>query len=362
MSEIIKNILEKQTQPENNAAKIMPSYPFLVWENDDQLGQLENILSILRQSKTGLKLINDAQKHKTEIRLDPSMRAYGSYDEVSNNLKVNANCDLNRQVGTMAHELRHAQQFQKGILMDAYLDTPKCYIQNQSVIEADASATATAVCFELALNGNDKPLESLREKDPHIVNPFQNQVVKNGKIDASAYQAAFKGWFTDYSTRDCYDSLYIKMIRQRFKNATKEDENKKFERVVPVNDIVQKVCSFGEKAYLSAKETQNFFDSQDACSVSFERFNAVYAFCYSKFNFDWKKTQEDVMKEKLGLFSRPHYGYMPPKVVPELLPLSPLDLKKILAAEKFITAQQENKNQKIQKQINPILLKNTKTR
>lgn len=335
MAEKIESVAENK----NN----VPSYPFLVWENQEDFCRLEEILACLRQSKTGRRLIADAEKHQTAIRLDSGMRAYGSYDEVANNLKINARCDLNRQVGTMAHEMRHAQQFQKGILMDACLDNPKCYIQNQSVIEADASATAAAVCYELALTGNDKPLEALREKDPHIVNPFQNQAVNGGLSDGSAYKAAFKGWFTDYWTRDCYDALYIKMVRQRLQNCTREEENKKFERDVPVNDIVQKVCTCNEKPYLSEKETREFFNTQDACTVSFERFNNIYGNCCMKFKFDWNKSTEENMKEHFGLYCRPHAGYMPSKIVPEALPIPSIASRQADAAEKIAAAKRERK-------------------
>ena len=130
---MIQNVesFENQNRIVNEQKKSI--YPFLVYENQNDLDRLEKILACLKQSETGRQLIADAEKHQTTIKLDSGMRAYGSYDEVSNNLKINAASDLHRQVGTMAHELRHAQQFQKGILMDAYLDTPKCYIQNQSV-------------------------------------------------------------------------------------------------------------------------------------------------------------------------------------------------------------------------------------
>ena len=324
------------------------SYPFLVCENQEQKQKLEEILFFVASCKTGKKLIDDAIKHNTVISLDPAIRAYGSYDEVKNILKINEKSGLHQQIATMAHELRHAQQFQNGILMDAYLDHPKCYIQNQAVIEADASACATAVCFQLAVKGYQEPLEALRQKDPHIVNPFQNQVALNKKIDEKAYAAAFKGWFSDYSTRDAYDSLYIKMVRQRFKNASREDEEKKFERVVSVNDIVKSVCSCDGKTYLSEKQTADFFSTQDACSVSFERFNAIYANCCSKFNFDWTKPQDEVMKEKLGLVPRPHSGYMPAKVVPEPMPIPFIDLKQAEAADKIAAA-------KVKRQINPLL-------
>ncbi len=340
MSEVISTAFENQQSATPVKQGAEPSYPYLVYESQEDLDRLEAALTELRKTKTGAKLIDDATEHKTPIRLDRAMRAYGSYDEVTNNLKLNANNDENRMVGTLAHELRHAQQFQKGILLDAYLDTPKTYIQNQAAIEADASATSCAVCYELALQGNDKPLEALRQKDPHFVNPFQNAAVKGGLVDGSAYQAAFKGWFTDYMTRDSYDILYIKMARQRRSNCTREEEDKKFERVVPVTDVVEKVCTCNGKPYMSRKETEEFFSTPDASTVSFERFNNIYANCYQKFDLKYSD-MENEMKNKLGLTVRPHSNYMPRPPKTEPLPIPTVENRQALAAEKIAAAKQE---------------------
>lgn len=296
-------------------------YPVIQAADENEESRIKAVMDEMAKSKIGKQLIADAVEHKTTVAFDGAMRAYGSYDEVKNHLRLNPTSSHDRLVGTLSHELRHAQQFQKGILLDALLDTPKSYIQNQAAIEADASATSCAVCYELALQGNEKPLESLREKDPHFVNPFQNAAVKGGFENGEAYKAAFKGWFTDYCTRDSYDCLYVKMVRQRKSNCTREDEEKAFMREVPVNDIVQKVCTCNGKPYLSEKETREFFSTDDAKTVSFERFNNIYANCYRPYKLDYSKGQKDEMKNKLDLVMRPHFTYMPKSVIPEPLPL-----------------------------------------
>lgn len=340
MSEVISNAFENQQTVTPVKKDVEPSYPYLVYESQQDLDRLEAALTELRKTKTGAQLIADATEHKTPIRLNGAMRAYGSYDEVTNDLKINANNDENRMVGTLAHELRHAQQFQKGILLDAYLDTPKTYIQNQAAIEADASATSCAVCYELALQGNDKPLEALRQKDPHIVNPFQNAAVKGGLSDGSAYQAGFKGWFTDYCTRDSYDILYIKMTRQRRSNCTREEEDKKFERVVPVADVVEKVCTCNGKPYMSRQETEEFFSTPDASTVSFERFNNIFGNCCMKFGLKYGD-MENEMKNRLGLTMRPHFDFMPRPPKTEPLPIPTIASRQAQAAEKIAAAKQE---------------------
>lgn len=296
-------------------------YPVIQAADENEESRIKAVMDEMAKSKIGKQLIADAVEHKTTVAFDGAMRAYGSYDEVKNHLRLNPTSSHDRLVGTLSHELRHAQQFQKGILLDALLDTPKSYIQNQAAIEADASATSCAVCYELALQGNEKPLESLREKDPHFVNPFQNAAVQGGFENGEAYKAAFKGWFTDYCTRDSYDCLYIKMVRQRKSNCTREEEDKAFKREVPVNDVVQKVCTCNGKPYLSEKETREFFGTDDAKTVSFERFNNIYGNCWRTHKMDYTKDQNEEMKNKLDLLMRPHFTFMPRSVVPEPLPL-----------------------------------------
>lgn len=343
MSEDLKTAFDAGKTAEDKKGK-EPSYPFFAYESESELERLENVFSELKKTKTGRQLIADAEAHQTTVKLESGMRAYGSYDEVKNIVKLNPTSDHNRLVGTAAHELRHAQQFKNGILLDAYLDMPKCYIQNQAVIEADACATATQVCYDLAVQGNPAPLESLREKDAHIVNPFQNAAVQGGLADGSAHRAAFYGWFTSYSTRDCYDINYCKMFRQRFKNATREEEKIKLERDVPVTETVEKVCSMADgKSYLDKKEAEVFFNTQDAGTISFERFNNVYSELYFKYNLDYKLGTDKAM-EQFGLYPRPHSSYMPSPVVPEPLPIPTKESRQAEAAQKIASLKEDKKD------------------
>ncbi len=314
------------------------NYPFLQG-NKAEIEQMTAVLRDLSKCETGKRLIDEAIEHQTTICFDGAMRAYGSYDEVKNVLRLNPSSSKDRLVATAAHELRHAEQFQKGILLDALLDTPKSYLQNQAVIEADASTTATLACYELAMKGNAKPLETLREKDPHIVNPFQNAAVQGGLENGEAQRAAFKGWFTDYSTRDCYDSLYLKMYEQRLRNASYAEQDKSLLREVPVEQTVAAVCSMSDgKPYLSEKETKEFFSDPDRSTVSYSSFEKTYMYLFRRFRLDYSLEAEGNMK-KFGLTMRPSSSYMPRSVVPEPLPLpTSVEARQAAAAEKIAAA------------------------
>ncbi len=327
MSEELQKAFETQglAGTENTA----PSYKHLVYESEAELKALEALLTDLRKTKLGAELIADAEKYGTQIGFVSGMRAYGSFDEVTKRVKLNPNNGHDCLVGTLAHELRHSQQFMNGVVLDAYLDTPKSYVQNQGIIEADASTAACEVVYDLAVYENKVgPLEKLREKDPHIVNPFQNAMVRGDGVSGGAHKAAFFGWFTNYSTRDCYDINYIKMYQQRRRNASRAEDDIKLEREVPRTQTAEQACRFDGKPYLSGKEVEEFFKTDDACSISFERFNNVYSELYFKYNLDYKRGTEAVMKEDFGLTVRPHSSYMPRPVVPEPLPLPEVSFAK----------------------------------
>ncbi len=49
------------------------------------------------------------------------------------------------------------------------------------------------------------------------------------------------------------------------------------------------------------------------------------------------------MQERLGLYSRPHSGYMPAKVVPEVLPIPDIAARQAEAAEKIAAVKKEKK-------------------
>lgn len=306
------------SSPKPAATKgVQPSYSHLVYENDADLQLMESVLAELRKTKLGKQLISDAEKYGTTIEMSSGMRAYGSFDEFTKRIRLNPSSSKDGLVGTLAHELRHSQQFQKGLELDALLDTPPSYIHNQGIIESDACVAATEICYELATQGNDKPLEDLRQKDPHIVNPFQNAALNGGLENGEAHKAAFYGWFTDYWTRDAYETNYCSMYRQRYSRSSREESDKKMTRSVSVEKTAALVCTSGGKPYVG-KEVKDFFASEDMRTVSFERFNMIYSRVWSDPDVDYKEGADAVMMKKFGLKQRPHASYMPRRKEPEL--------------------------------------------
>lgn len=312
-----------------------PSYKHLIYNSPSELKLLEGVLDEMRKTKLGRELIADAEAYGTTVEMSSGMRAIGSFDEFTKKIRLNASYGKDELIGTLSHEMRHSQQFQKGLPFDALLDTPTSYIQNQTIIEADASVAATEVCYELATQGNAAPLEALRKKDAHIVNPFQNEAIQGNLANGGAHKAAFYGWFTDYFMRDAYENNYCKMYQQRYSKSSREESDKKMTRTVPVRETIDMVCQYGGKPYLG-KEADAFFASEDMHTVSFERFNIIYGRIWSDPDVDYKEGADAAMMKKFGLKQRPHYGYMPSTKPPELLgPVPTVESRQAEAAQKI---------------------------
>lgn len=140
--------LSKALNPPPHAAELPVSdkpYPFL----DDASPVLCEAVKILQKSKTGRELLECAAAYGTKINTECLNASYGSFNDETKQIFIAAGSDKNRMVITLAHELRHSQQFQNGVLLSAYADRPKDYLQSQGVIEADANVMACQVGWEL---------------------------------------------------------------------------------------------------------------------------------------------------------------------------------------------------------------------
>lgn len=342
--------------PEMPAAQaVKPSYKHLVYKTNEELELLESVLAEIRKTKLGKQLIADAEAYGTTIEITSGMRAYGSFDEFTKQIRLNANGDKDSLVGTLAHEMRHSQQFQKGLRFHALYDTPTSYIQNQTVIEADASVAATELCYDLATQGNSAPLEALRKKYAHIVNPFQNEAIKGNLANGGAHKAAFYAWYTDYFMRDAYETNYCKMYTQLYRNSSREESDQKMTRTVPVRETIDLVCQYNGKPYLG-KEADDFFASEDMHTVSYERFNMIYGRIWMDPDVDYKEGPDAAMMKKFGLKQRPHFSYMPSKKAPELLgPVPTIESRQAQAARKIAEAKTAKAAPQTAQVVNKIL-------
>ena len=77
----------------------------------------------------------------------------------------------------VSHELRHSQQFMKGIELDPLIDTPASFIKKQTLIEADAYMTSFIVAWQLKEKNMPEAWEELSQNPSIAFKKFRNNFV-----------------------------------------------------------------------------------------------------------------------------------------------------------------------------------------
>ncbi len=273
-------------------------YPFL----DDTSPALCEAVKILQKSKTGRELLDCAAAYGTKINTECLNASFGSFNDETKQIFIAAGSNKNRMVITLAHELRHSQQFQNGVLLSAYADRPKDYLQSQGVIEADANVIACQVGWELQQQGINEPMEEFKKEDRDVVSAFLKAAEKGGVENGTAHAKAFYAWFDDLSLRECYEKNYLRNFECHKRKATREEQMTCLQRRVPVADNIEKVCKFGGKVYLDAKEAEDFFKKPQQSSVTHETYWAIFRNTRDALNLGFSAPAEEVM-EKAGGFT-----------------------------------------------------------
>lgn len=325
------SISQAFTPPEakENSVSDKP-YPFIA----DNSEKLYRAVKILQKSETGRRLLADAEKYETKIALHPLKASHGSFNDETRQIYINEGSNEDRTVITLAHELRHSQQFQNGVLLSAYADRPKDYLQSQGVIEADANVIACQVGWELQQAGIPEPLAELKKEDRNVVSAFVTEAEKGGIESGTAHGKAFYAWFDDLSLRESYEKNYIRNFECHKRRATREEQMTCLQRRVPVADNIEKVCKFNEKTYLDAKEADAFFKKPEQSSVTHETYWAIFRNTRDALNLGFMAPAEEVMEKAGGFTERESTDWY-------------YDLPKNLANEQKLVRRQKEAAEKI---------------
>ena len=247
-------------------------YPFLAGDK----ARLEELISVLSTTKLGSRLLDDAREAGITITTASLRGSHGSYSHEKKLVSLNTAGSLDRQVVTLAHELRHAQQFKNGVQLDAFKDAPKDYLHSQGLIEADANAASCVVAWDLKQQGYPKPLEEFSKEHPLIAEPFVRTAENTGAANGEAAKEAFFAWFNDMYIRNSYEKNYLRNFNILKSHATRAECESAMQRSVPVTDNAAKICKIDGKTYLSEKEVKEFFDRPEMSSIGHETFYAIY--------------------------------------------------------------------------------------
>jgi len=289
--------------------------------------RLEQIVAVLRTTKLGTKLLDDAAEAGITITTEALCGSHGSYNDEKKLVMIDTAGSLDQQVITLAHELRHAQQFKNGVRLNAFTDIPKDYLHSQGLIEADANVASCIVAWDLKQQGNSKPMDEFSKEHPKIAAPFLQSAENGGAETGQAAKAAFYGWFDDLAIRSAYERNYLRNYEFTKRNSTSAEKATALQRSVPVTENAAKICKIDGQTYLSEKEVKEFFDRPELTSVGHETFWAIYRNLRDVKNIDLLRDPQEVMKKESNLTIRESGDYFEIK--------NPIDQRQISAAAKI---------------------------
>lgn len=303
MSELSK-IFSKNAAPAKQAAQGDYVYPHLLCPTKAEKDKLNAVVNKLAKTPLGRELLDCAAEYGTEIRLDNMYGIWGAFAYTEKKLRLNKDASEDRLVATLAHELRHSQQFQKGVEMDVLHDDPRSYLHSQCVIEADANVASCLVAWDLMKQGDNGVRDTLMQEDKGVFNKFFEVAQKEGTAKGSAPNAAFYEWFKDMRIRQAYENNYAKSVEYCKSRGSRKDPI--FSRQVSVQDNIAKVCTVDGKAYVG-KESEEFFKRRDLNEINYETFWSIYRAMRDAGRMDWSDANKQM--NDYGFYQREQEFY-----------------------------------------------------
>lgn len=151
---------------------------------------------------------------------------------------LNPDNTMEESIVTMAHELRHAFQFEDEITEEVGLLThdTKTNLHVNRIMEADAKAYGCLVAWDMKEKGHAKTWNLFAEDYPEIAGAFERTMLEDGDRNRARTQA-FLGWYDNDDRRDDYDADQLEELR-----TLKPNQLRKKLKSVPVEDIVAAFC------------------------------------------------------------------------------------------------------------------------
>ena len=221
--------------------------PITLEGSKSQQRKLTKIVNAMCESEAGCTILEAAMEAGYALRFDKSTVQEGIFGYAD---PCNMECVLNPQnsteeaIVTLAHELRHAYQFESPVIdsiTTAKVDT-KTKIITDRAMEADAESYGCIVAWELKEAGRPQTWNDFKGEFPEVAEPFET-VYETTKDLKRARTAAFKGWYDNESRRDSYDQTHL----EELEGIAPNNMSKKL-KSVPAEKIVKAICHDPQKS------------------------------------------------------------------------------------------------------------------
>lgn len=203
--------------------------------------KLTHIVNEMCKSAAGCSILIAASQAGYSLSFDEDLVEEGQYGYADPGELI---CALNPQntveesIVTMAHELRHAFQFEHEITdrISVQSHETKTVMHLDRIMEADAEGYGCLVAWELKEAGLPDTWNDFSGEFPEVASPFE-KALQEDKGMKMARTAAFLGWYDNDERRDSYDRTHLATLK-----SFKPKEINKRLKSVSAGEIIDTLC------------------------------------------------------------------------------------------------------------------------
>ncbi len=246
LTEAFKPISQKEVSPDFKQ-EISPAFEIV--GDKKSKARITEMINQLSKSETGRQTLEIASKAGYTIGMEFAFGCNGGCSKENKHIVLNPVSQDDVLIGVLAHEARHAGQFERGEY-DASDDkrprneTILTNVMRTRAVEADAQATAVQALGELLENGNEAPLFAFcRQQDnASIAKAFQYALYDMKALqDGTARTAAFLAWYDNEPVKKAYDEGYqVEMMARRQKRGDHKTDTYALSQ--SASEIVKDLC------------------------------------------------------------------------------------------------------------------------
>ncbi|MDX5400979.1 MAG: hypothetical protein LPJ93_01145 [Rhodobacterales bacterium] len=161
----------------------------------------------------------------------------GYFEPRANRIVLRAGLDPDLQLAILIHEVRHLDQFDRGVCPSTALILSE-YLRGRLALEADAAAIGVYVAWTLKENGTPGPLERLRSWPTHedLVARFTDEMTASGD-EVAATAATFAQWFENSDRQ----AMYAFAICSNYLDALDRQKVEPGNQTLP-DDLAAQIC------------------------------------------------------------------------------------------------------------------------
>lgn len=218
--------------------------------------RIEGLVNLVAQSKTGLSVLKQVEKHDCRIEMMRGMgNNLGLFVADQNAIFLNEAAPDSLLASTLVHEATHAQQVHNsGYNLDFHLNA-ETLITLGRAMEADASRSEVQASFELYEQGHESVWNGVKEQKPDMALAFLRAKTEHPSEPDSVAKKTMLSYYQDRDYLEQYEMTYTRGICLTGARVPVEDLGSVFQVSIPADSIVSRICVEDGRKYMGTDGT-----------------------------------------------------------------------------------------------------------